>query len=260
MPISTGEYHAGHLYSVAQQSKEETGGGEGVEILKNEPFTDETTGKQGQYTYKKITKDSRVPSLIRKIAPEGSLTVYEEAWNTYPDFKTTITNGYLKDNFHITITSRHRPFTGEYENPHNIDSKDRENIETVYIDIANDACDENECDPSKFISEKTGRGALGRTWIEDGLKTLKESPMMCCYKLVEVKFKVFMMQGQIESVIHSKTRQIITFFFRQLFCWMDEWYGMSIEDIRKLEEKTKKELDDLYQKGKKRGMPIEDVS
>jgi hypothetical protein len=38
------------LYAVAEASKAETGGGEGVEVIKNEPYTNEN-GK-GQYTYK----------------------------------------------------------------------------------------------------------------------------------------------------------------------------------------------------------------
>lgn len=41
----------GQLYSVAQASKNETGGGEGVEVVKNEPFEDEKMGK-GQFTHK----------------------------------------------------------------------------------------------------------------------------------------------------------------------------------------------------------------
>ena len=32
------QYHVGQLWSVAQASKNETGGGEGVEVQKNEPF------------------------------------------------------------------------------------------------------------------------------------------------------------------------------------------------------------------------------
>ena len=45
------QYQVGQLYSVAQASKNETGGGEGVEVLKNEPFENEELGK-GQYTHK----------------------------------------------------------------------------------------------------------------------------------------------------------------------------------------------------------------
>lgn len=38
---------------------------------------------------------------------------------------------------------------------------------------------------------------------------------------------------------------IISIFFRihrQVFCWMDNWYGLTMEDIRRIEEKTKEEL------------------
>jgi len=42
------QYHVAQLYSVAQASKAETGGGEGIEVLKNEPFT-ATDGVQPSY-------------------------------------------------------------------------------------------------------------------------------------------------------------------------------------------------------------------
>lgn len=44
------QYQVGQLYSVAEASKNETGGGEGVEVLKNEPY--ENNGEKGQYTHK----------------------------------------------------------------------------------------------------------------------------------------------------------------------------------------------------------------
>lgn len=43
------QYQVGQLYSVAEASKNETGGGEGIEVLKNEPRKD---GEKGQYTHK----------------------------------------------------------------------------------------------------------------------------------------------------------------------------------------------------------------
>jgi hypothetical protein len=30
---------------------------------------------------------------------------------------------------------------------------------------------------------------------------------------------------------------------RQVFCWVDRWYGLTMEDIRAIEDKTKEELD-----------------
>ena len=56
MPLSVEEYQRGMLWSIVEASKAETGGGEGVEILKNEPFTDQPLFhgefSEGQYTKK----------------------------------------------------------------------------------------------------------------------------------------------------------------------------------------------------------------
>lgn len=83
------------LYSVAEASKNETGGGEGIEVLKNEPFDNHPLlgGKysSGQYTYKIYHLASKVPSFIRLLAPKGSLEIHEEAWNAYPYCRTVIT-------------------------------------------------------------------------------------------------------------------------------------------------------------------------
>ncbi len=45
------QFQVGQLYSVAEASKNETGGGEGVEIITNEPCDHEELGK-GQFTHK----------------------------------------------------------------------------------------------------------------------------------------------------------------------------------------------------------------
>lgn len=43
-------------------------------------------------------------------------------------------------------------------------------------------------------------------------------------------------------------------FFRQVFCWMDRWHGLTMADIRALEEKTKEDLERLRKEGEVRGM------
>lgn len=47
------------------------------------------------------------------------------------------------------------------------------------------------------------------------------------------------------------------FFCRQVFCWMDSWHGLTMEDIRELEDKTKEELDKQRHVGEVRGMRAE---
>lgn len=44
------QYQVGQLFAVAEASKNETGGGDGVEVLINEPY--EQDGEKGQYTHK----------------------------------------------------------------------------------------------------------------------------------------------------------------------------------------------------------------
>lgn len=47
----------------------------------------------------------------------------------------------------------------------------------------------------------------------------------------------------LSTMITNDDDDAILYVKRQLFCWMDQWYGMSIEDIRDLEEQIKKDLD-----------------
>ena len=77
---------------------------------------------------------------------------------------------------------------------------------------------------------------------------------MCCYKLYKVEFKWFGLQVRVESVIVRAVRRLLHNFHRRLFCWMDKWHGLTIEDIREIEEQTKEELNRLRTTGVARGM------
>lgn len=80
---------------------------------------------------------------------------------------------------------------------------------------------------------------------------------MTCYKLVTCEFKWFGLQSRIENFIQKSERRLFTIFHRQVFCWMDSWHGLTMEDIRELEDKTKEELDKQRHVGEVRGMRAE---
>ena len=42
-------------------------------------------------------------------------------------------------------------------------------------------------------------------------------------------------------------------FHRQLFCWTDKWYGLTMKDIRELEAKTARELVDEITTSERKG-------
>ncbi|CAJ0905389.1 11012_t:CDS:2 [Entrophospora sp. SA101] len=235
------EYRIAQLYAVAEASKAETGGGEGVKVVKNEPYENEN-GK-GQYTYKIYQLSSKVPSIIRVLAPSGALELYEEAWNAYPHCKTVLTNGYMKENFKLITETMHvNDSRGEIDNVLNLPQDLLEQRKVIIIDVANDTIDQKDYkedeDPTLYHSRKTGRGPLKGDWIN------KVTPVMTCYKLVTVEFKWRGIQSKIEAFIHSTMQSLFTRFHRQLFCWTDKWFGLSLDDIRKLEDKTKQELDE----------------
>jgi len=256
LPMTVEEYQVAQLYSVAEASKNETGGGEGVEVLKNEPYDGVSllNGKflSGQYTYKIYHLQSKVPGWIKMVAPKGSLEIHEEAWNAYPYCKTVLSNpGYMKDNFYIVVETYHLPDRGNQDNVHELQDKKLKKRSVVHIDIANDpvasADFKPDEDPKTFKSCKTGRGPLTRDWR----RTVE--PVMTAYKLVTIQFKWWGLQDRVENFIHSTEKRIFTNFHRQVFCWMDKWHGMTMGDIRALEEKTKKELDVERAKGELKG-------
>ncbi|RZF44190.1 hypothetical protein LSTR_LSTR003830 [Laodelphax striatellus] len=257
LPLTVEEYQVGQLFSVAEASKNETGGGEGVEVLKNEPFDNHPLlgGRysKGQYTYKIYHLASKVPAIIRLLVPKGALEIHEEAWNAYPYCKTVITNpGYMKENFSIVIESYHIADAGEKDNVHELPPEKLKQREVVMIDIANDPVSQGDYkkdeDPTTFSSEKTGRGPLTGKWMN------QVNPVMTCYKLVTAEFKWFGFQSRVESFIQKSERRLFTTFHRQVFCWLDRWHGLTMDDIRAIEDKTREELDKQRNVGEVRGM------
>lgn len=261
LPMTVDEYQVAQLWSVAQASKDNTGGGEGVVVLNNEPFANKEdlfkNYSSGQYTHKIYKLKSKVPGIIRKIAPKGALEIHEEAWNAFPYCKTVINNpDYMKEKFSIVIESMHANDNGTQDNIFSLSYDQLKKREVIQIDIVNDKIDPKEYkekeDPKKFLSGKTGRGQLKTNWIET------QKPLMCVYKLVHCEFKWFGLQAKIEKFIQNFERTIFSKFNRQVFCWIDEWYGLTMDDIRKIENEVALELKRQIDQGQVRGDTVED--
>lgn len=264
LPISVEEYRIGQLYAVAEASKNETGGGQGIEIRVNAPYelNDELKNKgielPGQYTHKVFHLEKKLPEFIRSFAPQGALEVHEKAWNAYPYCRTEYSNPFMGENFHINIDTWHKTGLPEDNiNAHKLNEEQLAKRKIVLIDIADNeevshGDYKKEEDPTIFNSTKTGRGPLDKDWQLRG----DEYPLMTCFKLYHVKFKWFGFQTTVEKAIMGVVHRLLRNFHRQLFCWIDKWYGMTIEDIRKIEEETKAELEELRKTVEVRGMKV----
>jgi len=257
LPLTVEEYQIAQLYMVSKISTQQTGNGEGIQILENKPFDDEN-GK-GQYTHKILHIGSRIPGWLKVFIPPTALQVDEKAWNAYPYCKTMYSCPFLGDRFSISITTRYLPDGGTTENPHGRTEAELKERTVDMIDIANDPIDpskyKTEEDPALYVSEKTGRGKLTKDWINT------TNPIMCSYKECSVQLRIWGVQTAGESYIHKVAlRDVFLYGHKQAFCWMDEWYGKSVADMRKMEEETKMELDKLMAPQDGAGAETEEAS
>nr|XP_046230408.1 membrane-associated phosphatidylinositol transfer protein 2-like isoform X2 [Scatophagus argus] len=226
----------------AKKSREEScGEGSGVEILENKPYED-GPGGSGQYTHKVYHIGKHIPSWFCAILPQAALRVEEESWNAYPYTRTRYTCPFV-EKFSIDIETYYKPDTGNQVDVFNMSSAEKRQRTVDPIDIVKDYIPPHEYlaeeDPKLYQSVKTKRGPLSDDWIEEINQNPGQSPVMCAYKLCKVEFRYWGMQSKIERFIHDVgLRKVMVRAHRQAWCWQDEWYGLTIEDIRQLELET----------------------
>ncbi|KAM7538219.1 hypothetical protein Aperf_G00000071712 [Anoplocephala perfoliata] len=267
MPMTVEEYRIAQLYMIQKKSREESTGREsGVEILKNEPYTD-GPGGNGQYTFKIYHVGSHLPGWLRSMIPETALRVEEEAWNAYPYTKTRYRVPFM-EKFSLEIETKYIDDAGEQENVFGMSPSDLDARIIDYIDIATDplAPSKPTEDPSTYVSQVTGRGPLSANWraeFREAMPTGRRYPtqgtkpdatgsvvaeplpmrIMCSYKVCRVEFRYWGMQSKIESFIQEVAlRRTMVSAHRQAWTWQDEWYGLTMKDIRRLEVETAKAL------------------
>ncbi|XP_061788871.1 membrane-associated phosphatidylinositol transfer protein 2-like isoform X2 [Nerophis lumbriciformis] len=246
MPMSVEEYRIAQLYMIQKKSREESSGeGSGVEILKNKPYTD-GPGGSGQYTHKVYHIGMHIPSWFRSILPKAALRVEEESWNAYPYTRTRYTCPFV-EKFSIDIETYYLADTGTQADVFNMSAADKRQRTIDPIDIVIESIPPHEYkaeeDPRLYKSAKTQRGPLKDDWIEDYNDNPGKTPIMCAYKLCKVEFRYWGMQSKIERFIHDVgLRKIMVRAHRQAWCWQDEWYGLTMEDIRQLELETQRTL------------------
>jgi len=249
MPITVEEYKIGQLYSIAKHSHEESHKGEGVEVIENRPHEDPEHGK-GQYTEKRIYISNKLPSWLKSMVPK-IFYVTEKAWNYYP---FTVSCSFIP-RFAVNILTKYEDNNGSSENCLNTSGVILENRIVDYVDIAKDECaphhyKESE-DLSKFCSFKTKRGPLAEGWRDT------TQPIMCSYKLVDVRFDMmYLLQGKIEQTVHNAIREILLVGHIQAFAWIDEWFGMTLQDVRDYEARMQEETNEkVRQKGSEPNTP-----
>uniref|UniRef100_A0A1A9VQB3 Phosphatidylinositol transfer protein N-terminal domain-containing protein n=1 Tax=Glossina austeni TaxID=7395 RepID=A0A1A9VQB3_GLOAU len=229
MPLSCEEYQIGQLYMIARHSYEQSSNGEGVEIITNEPCEDETYGK-GQYTEKPVCLYGFSPYVLVYFILQKNRGIFiplQKQCSFVPKLN-------------ILIRTKYEDNNGNSENSLNLTAdqlKHRlvDNIDIAFDELSNGKHYKKEEDPKFFTSKKTNRGCLIEGWRDT------DKPIMCSYKLVDVSFEVWGLQTKVEEFIHRSIRDILLLGHRQAFAWIDDWYDMSLDDVRAYEHETHQE-------------------
>ncbi|KAF8358291.1 pitp-1 [Pristionchus pacificus] len=240
LPLTVEEYKIAQLYMIQKKSRIDShGAGAGVEIITNKPYN-EGPGGSGQYTFKIYHIAEKIPGWIRAVIPTANLEAHEEAWNAYPVTKTRYSTP-LMDRVSIEVDTLYFNDDGNQDNVFNLSPNELRQRQVDIMDFVKDPVSSSdycaEEDPKLFRSVVTGRGPLNDDWVEECIAAKR--PIMCAYKLCKVEFRYWGLQTRVERWIHELAlRNTMTRAHRQAWAWQDEWCGLTIGDIRKLEDEV----------------------
>ncbi|XP_044480013.1 phosphatidylinositol transfer protein 1-like isoform X2 [Mangifera indica] len=241
MPVSLEEYQIAQAYMVMKMQQQNSNGDEGVEVLENRPFENDLYGR-GQFTSKVYQLQSKAPAWLTTFAPTDALVMQEEAWNAYPRCKTVIKCPYFTK-FSLTIETIHKSDSGQSENVHNLSEEQLAARQVEVLDIASTARDywsyaigSNSTDFSTFKSKRTGRGPLLEGWQD------RCNPVMTAYKLVTIDAPYWGFGYRLEQALLAGERALFLESHRNCFGWIDEWFGMTMPQIRQLERQSDSSL------------------
>ncbi|KJH44553.1 phosphatidylinositol transfer protein [Dictyocaulus viviparus] len=151
----------------------------------------------------------------------------------------------MMDRFSLEVETIYR---NDHGNQNNVFNLNEEQLKSRIVDVMDFVKDpistgdySAEEDPKIYQSRKTNRGPLSDDWVEEFVRAGK--PIMCAYKMCRVEFRYWGVQTRAERWIHDLAlRNTMLRAHRQAWAWQDEWTGLNIADIRKLEAEAAEHL------------------
>lgn len=246
MPISLEEYEIAMMYTIMKMKQQNTTSGQGVQTLRSIAFENEELGK-GQHQTKIYHFESVIPPWLKTFTPAEVLTLEEESWNAYPKSKTVIKCPYLKQCC-LTIETMNKADNGCSENVHGLSKELVAKRKVEIIDIASVSRDywskvagTSKLDLSEFKSHKSGRGPLLRGWQASC------QPVMTTYKLLTMDAPIWGLGFCMEEAIIASQKAVLLEFHKLCFAWIDEWFGMTLEQITEMEKQNELLLKKRFQ-------------
>ncbi len=147
---------------------------------------------------------------------------------------------------------------GEKDNVFELSSKELKKREVELLDICTSKYAEYKVvnkaeDPSLVGSAKAKREPLAADWLKK-----YQGPVMCCYKLVRIRCKIFGLQTKAESYLVTMERDVFLRVHRLVFCWLEDWFDLSLEQVLEAEKKFLTEMTEKISKGSEQRKKLEE--
>ncbi|KAG0592999.1 hypothetical protein KC19_1G296900 [Ceratodon purpureus] len=227
LPLTVEEFKRGQRFANFKTNELNTSEGQGGQLLSTLPYENETWG-EGIYTHSLYRLGDRLPDWVTRLVPSNALIIDEKTWMAFPYVRTTISIPFF-NKLKIEMLSMHANDDGTTENILNLTEAELAIRKVDMIDIAFDDIPKrdyrSELDPKLYVSKKTGRGPLKKGWRGNTV------PTMCAYKLVKVEANYWGVQSRAEKLMINGIRQIVLLTHRNAFCWLDEWFDLTFEEI-----------------------------
>jgi len=251
LPFTLDQYRVGYLWSQLEFSKQETGGGSGVEFIEHRQVTEPEPGK---YTHRVYYLEKKFPRIVTTFVPLKYFQVHETStsFSNYTETKYSHED-IAPENFGVSLQSTSSD--KHHENIFELTSDQLKLRKSVFIDISQNYnakfqdYDERS-DPTQFKSEKLSFGPLSKiTWLED-----KNCPnILYIHKMYSVNVAVPGFNHIKPKIIENLTRMMYK-FYRQMFCWCDIWLPLSLQQVEAMEQQVKQELLQLRADKEARGI------
>jgi len=254
LPLSFEEYQKGSRYSLAKTMVVNSNESEGLQILEQRAFdnpnAEDPRLEVGVYSKKILHLGPRAPKLVRKLTPKDALMLIEESWDCYPYMKTVYESTYFGERFELVVeTMVVGNDRGQNPNALALSKEDLKLREIDFMDIINEPCQagsdglqtDGVLDPKTFVSQSTKRGPYGGTKFGETCE-----PVCCVYKVVKCACKFGVFQKLAESLLQSRgMRDLLLPFHQQMWCTLDEWHPMSLEEVEAYEKKCQSQMEKL---------------
>jgi hypothetical protein len=251
VPTVIPQYRVGSRYMASRIAREDKGGGEGIEVRRNEPFEDGE--RRGTYTYKVYHIKSKIPGAIRWAVPESYLHFHEESWNYYPHYSTKDFIPGKEDSFYLHIESQHLPYRhGEPipDNPVGLTPDELKIRKVTYLDIVghHPKPEKPEEDMLNFVCPEAG---VETPLTEDPDAVDKSKPpkwtevypgdMIVACKVVRFRFHWFGLNSAVHSFVMDKLYpKLFTNTHRKLMSWAKDWFPMDDQGLLEYETETER--------------------